>query len=248
MDSLELLRNHINTFKLFGLWPYFQLKPSLWYRLWSFITFITIGILFTLSLILSVFYSSSVDKIVDNLIITSSVVVVILKGINLFVNKSKLLELFQLLHRIDSQIHEEKHLSKFSIIFRDCRYLYTAYLYTFMPTVIMLIFQVIFSRPERRMWNSTYLYPYDWAKDPYAYYGGIVFQGISNCCVCYFAISVDTYGIILIKILEGYVEILCDRVQKLGKKDVLAMVPTHLLYSDLINCCKSYENLLRYVI
>lgn len=205
--------------------------------------FFILGILFPISLILNFFFVDSIIEMVDRSVITSSVIVVVLKALNLYATRSGFDEFLKIIKILDGEIHEESHIFQMNATIKLSHQLYFCYLFPYVSTCGLLAFQTLFSAPANRLWQSTYSYPFKWAQNNQIYTSGLFIQGFANTCIVFFAVAADTYGVILIHILSTHINILQERLKILGK-------PKHFTAEDnfnqLIYCCKIYENILRY--
>lgn len=243
MDSAEAIKYQLITFRIFGTWQ----KPSkfsIFYTIWTLTLFIFVGILFPLSIMLSVVFSNSISEMVDRMAIASSVIVVIVKAINVYKEQKKLEEFFHVAERLDKEITENDHISMFNGMLRFSQQIYFTFFYSFLSAWSMLVFQAIYSRPSSRLWSSTYSYPYEWAHHPYVYAGGLFFQGISNACIVIFSISTDTYVAVLNNVLAGHISILNNRLKRLGHTEVKVDSEKYH-YEELVRCCRIYQDILR---
>lgn len=241
MDSSKALKYNLRTFTFVGLWPLKSLRYPFLYNFWAVIVWLILGILYPCTLILSLFFADSIYEMAEHLVLTSSVVVLVIKAINLLLNRKELRQLFGQLEELDGDIREEPHVAQMQALILMSHRLYFSFLCPYIFTCVLLVFQAIFSSPETRMWSSTYSYPFDWAHFTYIYVSGIFFQGICNFFIVFFAVAADTYGVILIYILVAHIDILHRRLERLGKCYHKAGSEP---YGDLIYCCKAYEKIL----
>lgn len=244
MDSLLALKYHFKTFSLFGVWLKNEAENSRLYHFWTVIIFIVLGVLFPLSQIVNIIFVNSVTEMVDRSVITSSVVVVVIKALNLYANRKRLTELLNQLTDLDGEINELSHIQHINLAIKFGHRLYFTFLYPYISTCVLLVFQTIYSRPEIRLWSSTYEYPFEWAHQTHIYVIGLFIQGIANTCVVIFAVAADTYGVVLIHLLSKHIVILQDRLECLGQN---ANQSANEHYNELIFCCNVYEWILKYV-
>lgn len=244
MDSLVALKYHFRTFFLFGLWSKNQAENSHLYHFWTALVFFVFGIFFPLSQIVNVFFVNSVTEMVDRSVITSSVVVVVIKALNLYANRKKLTELLNQLKDLDGEINELSHIQHLNSAIKIGHRIYFTFFYPYILTCVLLVFQTFHSRPEIRLWSSTFAYPFEWAHQTNVYISGLFIQGIANTCVVIFAVAADTYGVVLIQLLSMHIVILHERLECLGQN---VNQSTNEHFSELIFCCSVYERILRYV-
>lgn len=99
MDSRLVLKWHIRVFKLCGLWP--PKGGSILYSIWVVFFTLTVNIGFPISQLICVLWIDSVNAAVDNMIITSSVIMAVVKGLNVLAKKKTFVELLQLMKELD---------------------------------------------------------------------------------------------------------------------------------------------------
>lgn len=242
MDSSKALIFHFKTFRVTGVWPKESTSRSLLYNIWTVLVLIVLGFLFPITQILNIFFAHSVTEMVDRLVITSSVVVVVLKGMAIYSTRKGLNEFFEIIKGLDSEIHDDSQILQMNKTIKIGHQLYFSYLYPYISTCVLLVFQTIYSKPETRMWSSTYAYPFEWAQRTNIYVGGMFAHGIANTCIVIFAVAADTYGVILLEIISTHIDILQERLKHLGNAKELHD-DEH--FNQLICCCKSYESILR---
>lgn len=243
MDSSKALKYHLKIFRLAGVWPEAASKYFLAYHIWTFFVILLLGILFPFSQILNIFFADSITEMVDRSVITSSVVIVVVKALNLYTKRRELNEFFEIMKELDDEIQEEYQIQRMKSAIKISHQLFFAYFYPYISTCVLLVFQTIYSRPAIRLWSSTYAYPFDWAQKTKVYVIGLFIHGIANTCIVIFAVAADTYGAVLIHILSTHIDILQHRLTELGKNKKFSD-KEH--FDQLIYCCKAYESILRY--
>lgn len=244
MNSLVLLKHHFSLFHFFGAWLRETDSPlsRISYNSKTIFVFLFIGITFPLSQISCMFFMTTLNQVVECLIILSSVVVVILKAVNLYIQQKKMLELLKSIKETEKEIVLSSHQDKFIGIFRSCRRIFNGYMISYMFIIFSLVLQSFFSSRDKRSWSSTYIFPYEFAQKLEVYFSVLVYQGLSNVFVCLFAVAADTYGVVFTQILAGHVDVLGARLSRLGERKNTRSVE---LYKEIIECCKSYIIILR---
>lgn len=89
MDSRKVIEWHIKIFTIFGMWP--TKNQSIFYSMWTIIFCISVNIGFTSSLVACFLFVDSINEVIDQLVVTSTIVMVATKGIR-FSKLSKLNE------------------------------------------------------------------------------------------------------------------------------------------------------------
>lgn len=259
MDSLKVLKYHVIIFKLFGLWP--SENPSIWSRLHSFFVITVIFIGFPGTLFLSMTFVSSLQQVVDILVITSSLAMAGIKGVNVFYQKWKLIEIFKIIKELDRDCDYDIEKKYFTDIFKESKLLFRLFMWAYLLAWTFLGLQSVGSKRGQGLWLSTSLFPFKFAEDKTLFYIVLVHQGISNFCICIIDATVDTYAVILSHILGGHVEVLglrlrsvCDvndmnglsKEPKSKEEDTKWTVNFDLLCIDrLRRCVEKYQMCLR---
>lgn len=243
MDSRLALKWHIRVFKMCGLWP--PEHESTLYKIWTIIFTLAVNIGFPVSQLICVLWVDSVDAVVDHLIITSTVIMAALKGLNVLAKKKTFVELLNLLNKLDETITHEEHDKIFKQKFRLSDGLLVLFAVNYIGSWTCVAIQVIMSNPEHRLWSSTFLYPSEYLHHQHIYLGGLIFQSISNLLLVFVDICVDTYGASLLHILGGHIEILGQNFQALGK-DCSTYKDYQQQQITLIELCKKYLLIIRF--
>ncbi|XP_055304753.1 odorant receptor 33a-like [Sitodiplosis mosellana] len=205
----------------------------------------TVNIGFPVSQLVCILWVDSVNAAVDHLIITSTVIMAIIKGLNVLAKKKTFVELLRLMKELDATVTTEEYECVFKRKFLVSDGLLLLFCANYIGSWSCVAIQVIMSHPANRLWSSTYLYPSEFLHQCGIYLGGIIFQAISNLLLVFVDIVVDTYGASLLHILGGHIEILSQHLQALGKgcnniEEFRQQEPI------LIELCKKYLLIIRY--
>lgn len=243
MDSRLVLKWHIRVFKLCGLWP--PKGGSILYSIWVVFFTLTVNIGFPISQLICVLWIDSVNAAVDNMIITSSVIMAVVKGLNVLAKKKTFVELLQLMKELDSTVTPSEYDRVFKRKFLVSNGLLLLFCASYFGSWSCIAVQEIVSDPAKRLWSSTYLYPSEFLHHNGIYLGGIIFQSLSNLLVVIVDIVADTYGASLLLLLGGHIEILGEHLQALGK-DCDKTEDFKHQHKILIELCKKYLLIIRF--
>lgn len=242
MNSKVNIKYHLFFFKTLGLWPNLE-NGSVFYKIWSFMfcTFLYFGL--PASHLVCVLFVGSVELIVDNLVLTSTVIMASIKAFNVLAQKRKFDQLLETLQKMDCEIIDPVSEEKLKKITKESHLIYFVFILIFSGAYINCLTQALASPPEQRIWSSTYLIPSDFLHRPKIYIGVLVYQIIANWFLCTLSVSLDTYGAILLHTLAGHVDALGYRLHKLGNDGNrrLSNADNKL---ELVKICKNYVNLL----
>lgn len=244
MDSQKALKWHIAVFKVTGLLS--PEKPSNIYSYYSITVSILSFILFPLSALSCVFFLDSIDSIVENLILTSSSIMLAVKGFNLLIKQRVFVELLNTLKKLDVSVTQNEFQRIFLPKVGRSNRLLLLFGLLCMLNWFCVALQVIVLPMEERMWLSTLLYPIEILHHPIIYVGGVVFQCLASLHQVSVACAVDTYCTPLIDTINGHYKVLGERLSVLGcslanrkSKDCL---PEKLTLVDL---CEKYIVILK---
>lgn len=239
MDSCLVLKWHIRLFKLCGLWP--PENGSTLYSIWMVFFNWFVNVAYPISQIACGFWIESVDRMVDYVFITSSVIMVVIKGFNVLAKKKYFVELLRLIQELDATITTEEYEKHFKPKFQSLNTLLQFFTFTYMGCWVFAVSQDIVADPSQKTYSSTYFYPSEFLHQRDIYTGGIMFQWIANLCQVIINIFVDTYGAWLTHILGGHIEVLSQRLQSLG----INPEDSHDQEKELIKLCKKYLLIIR---
>lgn len=247
------LKLNVALYRLSGMWP--PLKRSYLYPILSFAILLIIGIGAPFSQLMNIFFVDSVDTAMDQCLISSTVVAGTIKGVNVYLQQSKLRKIFQLHKEMlgkwakGTDVHEQ-----FEKIAKNNVKVVKFFIWMYMAGGTGVALQTIFSTTEKRLYASTYFVPYEFGKNPAVYFPVIVFQVISSFGYCVWNAIEDTYPVILILMLCGHLDTLQMQLINLGIKDnaldlKIGRGPLNQkYYAELRNCVFYYESCLRLVI
>lgn len=145
--------------------------------------------------------------------------------------------------QMDGQIHFTEHTQFFAPILYESKLMFITFCIICYMSWVALVVQAIFSPPASRIYLSTYFYPGEFLHKPVIYFGGLAYEAILNFIFIAVSQAVDLFGPALLHVLGGHIEILCHRLQNFGRKEIDA----EKLKSELIENCKMYEDITRYV-
>lgn len=249
MGSKNVLSGQILIFKFFGLWP--SVNPKFYHYLHTAIAFYLLSIGFIVSLGISIAFVKSIKQAIDNLIVSSSVILAFIKGINVYFNKTKLIKLFEMLKQVDDQCSCENEIKKLQKMYLDSKILFNLFLSTYITAWIVLAFQSMWASKDKVFWSSTALYPHEINQNKIVYWLLLMFQGFANFLLVILVAATDTYGVILNHILDGHIDVLASRLEALGSdkyahlEQSFGKMQKRMCDFALENCVRTYFTCLR---
>lgn len=214
IDSLHILKYHILVFKAFGLWPNEPL--TLKSRLHTIIAFYVLAVGFVVTLGIGIFYVHTARQVIDNLIISTSVIMALFKGAVIHINKPKFLRLFELLKKLDDTVTPKNEQAYMWAVFKQSQLLFRMFLAAYGAAWVALALQIVWSPRHKIFWSSTARYPIGISQYQLLFWMVHVFQAFANFCLCITSAACDTFGVTLNHVLGGHVEVLGLRLRQLG--------------------------------
>ncbi|KAI9590440.1 odorant receptor 2a-like [Glossina fuscipes] len=250
----------IHTWKAFEyhwrLWKFFGLKSpprnSVWFKpyvAYAILLNISVTLLFPCTLIINLFLSKSMNEFCEYLYHTITDVICNIKFLNLFLVRKKLLQINQILKRLDMRaqtLEEINELQKGVNSARNC-FKIVARLFS----VALITSQLVaYLSPERILMYPAW-FPWDWHASKrnflyaYSYQSyGLILQTAQN-------LGSDTYPQAYLVILIAHTKALSLRIKTLGSKvtpcstvnaEFKKKIENHL-YRELIECIIDHETI-----
>lgn len=215
METINLLKPHKIAFEIIGIWSLQRNILSCLHITFAFY-FITLG--FIATLFISILFVGSMKQAVDNLIVSSSTVLALIKGIIFYYKHPKHVEIYEVIGQLDrdidlyspAEVAIMKRVNKFASI------LFHAYGICYIIAWFVLAIQSVFESDEKVFWSSTALYPGAIGQNRIIYWIVFVFQAFANFVLVILVFICDTYGIIVTMILSSNMDILSTRLRNLG--------------------------------
>lgn len=232
------LRSHVFVFRVMCFWP--MAEDPRWYKWLTTSLYLSIGVLFPLSLCVNIFFVTSVQEAMDHIFLSVAFSTTGFKMGIIYWQLDNIRELFR--------IHAEllrgawRNAVNHSRTARLNLRIHMLFTLMYGSTAVGFLLQVAFSRPEDSVYTSTLLYPFDFMHSRAIYSTVLVYQCVGNMCSGIWAALTFTFLSALMNIACGHLADLKDRLRNLGTaKD------TSMFYKDLIDCCKCYGMCLRCV-
>lgn len=215
MKTSNLLTPHKIILQRFGIW---SLEPNTIYSYLHFASFFFTALAFIATLFTSILFVGSMKQAVDNLIVSSSTVLALIKGIIFYCNHSKHIQIYEMIEQLDNEINPNSHdeLTLMNRVKRFATMLFRAYAICYMVAWLALAIQSVFESSEKVFWSSTTLYPGEFWQNRIIYWTVFAFQAFTNLALVVLVFIVDTYGIVVIIISNGYIDIVSKRLRNLG--------------------------------
>lgn len=244
MSTADIFKYHIFMFRVCGIWP--NEKGGWLYDCWSVIFYVIVAIGFPLSQLVCVFFVDSVDGVVENLLLVNTCATAAVKGVNLYIQKRKLVQLFSILDKLDENtpIERKKYEEIFEPLIKSGNRISLMFAAAYGTSWTILALQLFLVSADKRGWSSTYLYPEGFFHMPIIYVGGSIYQATSNLFFCFLDAALDTYAVIFMNILIGHIEVMKIQLQQFTADD--SPQNRSRQYQSLIRLCEYYKSILRY--
>lgn len=159
--------------------------------------------------------------------------------------KKKFDGLLRIMQSLDDTVTSEEQQKIFQPIIKETNFIFKSYACCVMSAYSFLVLQVIVAPPEKRIWPSTFPYPFEFMHQPTIYWGGLIFQAASNSFHVTFDIAADTYGAVLLNVLNGHISLLGMRMRNMDDNMQKTNDPQEQKRL-LINYCQRYILILRF--
>lgn len=233
MFSSTILKFH---FSVFGVWE--SKGASSIYHVWQIVCLIVIGIGLPLSLFMSFIYIENREDAMKIPVLMCTMFSVSIKCVLIVVKKSKLNELLDILHEMDSCVDSETE-TIMQNAFRKCRHIHIAFTLCYYGAYIMVMMEFISNDGTNSFWQSTILWPWQWAHTPSLYHTILLLQMITNAINCMVAVLTDTFTSILCILLSGHLLVL-ERALQCLRMNETSTSPSNDV-EELIKCIKYHD-------
>nr|AOE48082.1 putative odorant receptor OR16 [Scaeva pyrastri] len=237
LHTYEAFKYHWYVWQFCGLKFPKNAKWRVPYIVYAIVLNITVTLFFPLTLIVNCFLSENFTILCENLYITITDVICNLKFLNVFIVRSKLLEVEHILDRLDKRSSSEDELQALKNGMRSARKCFNIFA-TMFGCAIITSQLVVYLSKERILMYPAWL-PLDWKNSyqdfviahSYQVYG-LTVQAIQD-------LGNDTFPQAYIRILCAHIEALSLRISKLGKNKGLGSEKVNR--ELLIECIKDHQ-------
>lgn len=251
--SMDTMTYHIWVWKIVGIWPPSSTSTSartaFLYRMYSILIFGFFYVLFSISLLLHLFFVYNLSGVVDTLMVSSTVLLATLKGICIRAKLSKLRQMFDIINRLDDfvitdeqreLIHLSTKHSRRLVIMLSCCY------YCGVNTGLVLS---LVGSEINLMWPAWYP-GIPWQDDLKWFWIVLLYQYVASLCAAFMDSSADVYGTALNNLLCAHLESLSLRLKNIGNKgdSVNDHIDIHLTKKwdiEFKECVKYYSSCIR---
>lgn len=236
MYSRKILRLHFFVLRVFGVWE--SKSASSIYHVWQIICLIVIGIGLPLSLVMSFIYTQNHEYAMKIPALLCTLISINIKCVLIVVKKTKLNELLDILHEMDSHIDSETE-TLMQNAFKQCRRLHVGFTLCYFSAFMMLTMGFIENGATNSFWQSTSMWPWQWSHTPSFYYTILLLQILTNIINCLLGVFTDTFSSILCILLSGHLLIL-KRALRCLRANEPCLSPSNDV-TELIKCIKYHD-------
>lgn len=236
-------RSHVLVLRLTGLWP--VKNDSLWYK-WLTVAFILLlGIFPSLLLFVTLRYANSVEEAMDRSFIGVTCLMDAVKACTIYWQRERIRGLFRIHIRLSR--NSARHAANSDRYAQMNFNIHTAMSIIYYSTYSMIVAQNVVAKPEDRIFLSSLPLPYEFAKNPVIYWTVLMYQIVSVGGLVVWVAMADSFYIALMNMNCGHLAELKKCLLDLCTRPTGKFNRDLRFYIDLIDCCKIYENCLRYV-
>lgn len=215
--SQKLMNHHFISWKVVGLWPSTNERSQL-YTAYSALITALFYIIFPLSMFLKLFFSNDIFEIVD-IILFLPTAMAGLKAYLIVRKRSDILDLFEMMGKLDKQIDDgHNEFGRHTIhrrIRQSQRIIYTLACLYYTSTLCDYL-SALMNSERILVWVSWY--PFDPTARLEVYHGLLIYQFVATFYLATIIQSIDVFGGSIYCILGGHLEVLGARMEALGRR------------------------------
>lgn len=230
-------RSYIFVLRVTGIWPI--ATDTSYYKWLTIVLIIFIGILFPLSLFINVFHATSIHSAMSHFFLSLTVGLTALKLGIIYWRRSSIRDLFRIHFGL---LHDGENYDMIARI-NFLVHIIISVLYVLCCTFVNA--QSVMAKPGGGLFPSTGNLPYAFAQHRTVYLSVLGYQIWSSIGIVFWTAMEDAFYIALMNTACGHVDVLKERLRKLGSKHSLKIDRDTRFYADLIDCCKKYGSCLR---
>lgn len=229
---------HIMVWKITGTWWYGSPEAS-WFKFYRIFILLGIYVLYPFMVLMRLTESTDVSDIGAILYLMPTAMVGI-KTWSLIRNKAEILELIELMAKLDSRLDRDaehvcivrRSIKEMGRVFRflSCQY-YGA---------VLLALSAALTSTDRQLLMKAFWSPVDYHKNIGAYYCIVAYQTLSHIFDCMIDTSLDSFAGTLYSILASHLDVLGIRLKSLGFQNGKPQ-------AQLSECINTHYLCLRYI-
>lgn len=222
-----------------GMWP--TANDSRWYICLTIGMFVSIGIVFPMSLFVNVFFVKSLERTIDQLFLSLSCWCAIFKIAVIYWRRDIIRELLHMHTVLSGDMKDrDRHNRTIRVNYR----VHAFFVGLYFCCLIIFVVQSVYSKPDEAVYSSTEHWPSIQHRAVYLIV--LIYQVVANFCGLFWASLEDAFYIALINVVGSHLVELKERLKALGHELTYgAESRNSLFYKHLIECCERYENCLR---
>lgn len=213
MSSLSIMNYHILVWKITGTWWYGSPEAA-WFKFYRLLILLGIYVLYPFMVLMRLSESTDVSDIGAILYLMPTAMVGI-KTWSLIRNKDEILELFDLMGKLDARIDREQHVD---IVRRSIKGMGRVYRFLSCQYygAVMLALSAALTSDDRQLLMKAFWSPVDYHKHIGAYYCIVGYQTLSHIFDCMIDTSLDSFAGTLYSVLASHLDVLGIRLKSLG--------------------------------
>lgn len=205
---------HLRAWKLCGLWP--SQDDSRLYTGYTYVLWTICFIVFPLLIGMQLFFADSLGEFIEIALILPTAMVGV-KGALIIYNRKKLLALFQLMRQLDSFVTIDVHKATVQDEVRGSRFLLLLLSGEYIASMTANILVPLLSADRVLMFGLPRFDPIDYKHSTVGFYCVIGYQIVACSVIAFTSVSMDVYGLALFKIVGAHVDVLGDKLERVGR-------------------------------
>lgn len=244
MISMNVMNYHLKVWKVCGIWTHPD-QPR-WYPLYAFLLFGIVFGIFPMCIVLNLIWVTSLNQVIETLLICSTCVLAAFKGICVLAKKSDLLELFKIVHKMDDflKTEEQRDIVRYAVKqSMSLVYLLSGCYYGGCNAALLL---TLITPNWILLWPSWYPF-LTYESGDRIFFVLLVYQYICSHFMAFMDTACDVYGSALNKVLGAHLDALGLRLKNLGVAGDQFGVDRKQWELELNDCVEYYGMCIKYV-
>lgn len=241
-DIPREFQSHIILLRISGLWP--TAYASCWYHWLTIVMFLSVGVVFSLSLFVNIFVVNSIGESMHSLFLPLSGWATLFKAAVIYYHRDNIRKLFRI--HVDLSRDVGRHVEIIARVADTTIRVQIVLVALYSSSWLMVGVQSVVSQPADAMLPSIVFWPYAFAQQRAVHWTVLIIQIVTSGAFIVWVTVADTFNTVLISTACGHVTQLKVRLHHLGTEIVNGENLDLRFYKDVVKCCKHYENCLRY--
>lgn len=238
MCSQENLNFHSLFFTFSGIFPAKEASTIRKILTVFFLYLISVGL--SLSQTICIFYVKTIDEVIDHLLISSSMILGVIKAFAIQYQYTKSVAMESVLIKLDGfKLSRQSDL--YSTKKKSMKITYS-FIFAYHCAWAGVAIHTVMSPQEERLYSSTSLYPSAVLHHSVIYAVGLGYQCASNYIMCVLIAFLDAYGVVLLNVLNGHIQAIRIKLQSIN---YCRPIKKSVGENEILTICKAYKACLK---